>query len=595
MKSPGKDSPVSREVQQLVHRSFDGPVSADDISTIQQALAASPEAREWYCEIAQIHAELGSRKQTLDLCRQIQIECGDVDSDPRTKSDVENAPNRLIQGMSEAMHRFPFGIAASLLVVGLALGCGVGLFAATLVHVAPRFVALPWNWSVSQDVVAKVTSTHDVRWQPSETPMTLPTQGLRVGQQIRIEEGMIQLGFRDGVSLILSGPAVFEVRSDNGGKLYAGKVSAVSPEDVTGFNIETATGRFQFGPGHYGVEVIDIDAGELGMATQTNVYAFSGIANGVETAQFVSSSGDSTALMDGDAMQFRHGEDPTFVGMATNVDFPQEMPRSRYVRFEGQRIDLANLFDDSKSASLTEAIASDTFQAAGETIDLGVAAVLDGGLDVDVRLAEDGVVFNLANVGGGGPRVRGLPGNDCYRSTHPVAIRTTGEDFGGSGPLQKIEEGIGMCTNELLTFDLDELRKAGELGDREMRFVVDRAGINDRDSEDPNAPYRNIAKVNVVVLVTTEDGVLSAHVNGEHFNVDEHGGVFSVAVDIGSPPRPLRYDGHFASFDVAIPQNARYLTLATTMVGSEDCDHAVFSGARLELIDEDVPSMTLSP
>lgn len=581
MENSPKSQPVSPEIQRLVHRSFDGPISADELSQIQAALSSSPKAQQWYCEVAQLHADLASTKQSLNLCRQVQIECGD--SSVLEEFRAPQGTRRLVQRVAESIQRFPFGIAASLLAVGIGLGCGVGLFAATLVHVAPRFVPLPWNWSVGQDVVAKVESTHNVLWQPSESPETLPTQGLRVGQQIRIEEGLMQLAFRDGVSLILTGPAVFEVKSANGGKLYEGKLSAVSSENAAGFNVETAAGRFQFGPGHYGVEVLDLEAGELGTETQTNVHAFSGIANGVVTAYFASAWGETVPLTSGESLRFVRSGPPLYTSLPSSADFPRDMPAPQRERFTGSKILLANLFDDSKTASLTEAMESDAYQAAGETIDLGVAAVRDGGLDVDVSLAEDGVVFNFANVGGGGPAVLGLPSNDTFRSVTRVPIRTTGEDFGGPSPLAKIEEGIGICANELITFDLNELRRAGNLGDVPMRFVVDRAGINDR--EDPLLESRDMARVNVVTVVSTADGVEVAYVNDRPLPVTKVGGVFSVDLNSAKLPRSLRYDGQFVSLDVPVTAEARFLSVAVTMVGVEHHDHAVLSGARLELVE----------
>lgn len=571
---------VSREIQQLVHRSFDGPISAVEIERIQQALAASQRARNWYSEVAQMHADLAAMKHSLDLCRQVHIECGEPTHEPTFREAL--TPNRF-SGVVSRLRRFPFSIAASLLVVGIGLGCSMGLFAASIVHETQRFIALPWNWNVGHDVVARVMSTHDVAWESSESPETLPTQGLREGQQIRIEQGMINLRYRTGVNLILQGPAVFEIRSAHGGKLYAGRLSIVCDNQSAPFNVETSAGRLQVGPGHYGVSVSRVDEDAVGVQQQARVHVFDGLSRGTETAQFVNSVDGLTSLVVGDAMQFEHGQPPKQLSLASRSQYPVKLPRPRYESFRGTEIHLGNLFDDSKNTSLSQAMASDTFQATGETIDLGVATIHDGGLDVDVALAEDGVVFNFANVGGGGPKVRGLPGNDSYRSTDPVCIRTTGKDLIGLGPLRKVEEGIGMCTNELLTFDLDEIRNAGRLGDVVMRFVVDRAGINDCDSEAAHS-YVDQANVHMVALVSTTDRVMSAYVNGEAFDVVKRGDVFMVDRDLKPMPPSLRYDGRYVSFDVLIPPDARFLTLATTMGQMEHCDHAVFSGARLELL-----------
>ncbi|QDU57357.1 hypothetical protein Pan181_35720 [Aeoliella mucimassa] len=206
----------------------------------------------------------------------------------------------------------------------------------------------------------------------------------------------------------------------------------------------------------------------------------------------------------------------------------------------------------------------------------------DGGLDVDVRLAEDGVLFNFLNVGGGGAAVLGLPANDTYRSISSVPIRTTGEKFTQENFTSKLEDGIGMSPNELLTFDLDELRTAGRLPGIAMRFVVERAGINDADIAQPSY-YKDKACANLLVIVSTEERALSAYVNGTEVFLSKRNGVFSVDTEMEELASSLRADGRFVAFDVPIPPHARYLTLVTTDYDGANFDHAVFSGARLEL------------
>ena len=136
-----------------------------------------------------------------------------------------------------------------------------------------------------------------------------------------------------------------------------------------------------------------------------------------------------------------------------------------------------------------------------------------------------------------------------------------------------------MCANELMTFDLNELRRAGGLDGVSMRFVVDRAGINDR--ENPVLNSRKLAKANAVVVVSNENEVLAAYVNGVRTDVVLMGAVHSIDTATQSMPSALKYDGQFVTFDVPLPQDAQFLTLAATMSGLEHHDHVVFSGARL--------------
>jgi hypothetical protein len=580
MSDVNPNSTVPVEIRSLMHRSFDDSLGEADFAKLQTALKSSPQARALYGELSQLHADLVSQKQADAICREVQHEYQEAAQGLDCDTVLEQ-PARRWPRVADVLHAFPLKLAASLLIVGLGLGCGVGIMAATLGYIPtpPKFLPLPWNWSVSNDVVAKIDATDDAIWQTSETPETPPTRGLRVGQQVRIDGGLVQLTYRSGVGVILQGPAVFEVRSEHGGKLFSGKLSARIPADVAPFHVETLTGRLQIGVGHVG-----IDAGESPSNRQVTVHAITGVAPGVAMAQYVSNSGASVDLVPGDAFQFSDVGLENRQELASAHEYPLHMPRASHEAFTGEAIPLGNLFDDSTAVSLTEAMRSDKYKAAAETVDLGVAAVHDGGLDVDVSLAEDGVWFNFLNVGGGGAKVIGLPANDTYRSNLPIPIRTTGEDLQhdlADGLMPKVEEGVGISANELLTFDLEELRRAGKLEGRSMRFVADRAGINDRES--PLFDSRENAHANLVVIVSTEDGVLSTYLNGEAVNVVEHARVYSIDVDEERANRGLRYDGNFVEFDVPIPPNARFLTLVSTQLEKEHHDHTVFSGARLEL------------
>ena len=446
MSDYSKNCPVSPEIRRIVHKSFDGPITNEEVLRIQSALRESDDAKRWYTTVAQLHADLAVVKQSEDACRTARMETdnSDFDSQAGTDSQLSStvsddspiadqliAPSRDSLGiwvskrLIAVMRGFPMSMAASLLIIGLGLGCGVGLVTAKLVNVAPRFVAMPWRWQVGSDVIAKISTTHRLKWQASESPETLPTQGLREGQQIRIAEGLLELSYRSGVRLILNGPAVFEVRSEHGGKLYSGTASVTAHKDISSFQIETPSGRLQCGPGHYGVEVRPSDeADQSGGAHQpTAVHVFEGLADNVETCLIEQPAGFVTSLKEGDSFEFLNSGQPNRITRATSDRFPTFIPEGEFEVFEGREIPLGNLFDDSKTASLTEAVESDEFQAAGETIDLGVATVHDGGLDMDVSLAENGVYFNFANVGGGDLKSAGYP------RTTPIA-RSNPSQFG---------------------------------------------------------------------------------------------------------------------------------------------------------------------
>ena len=232
-------------------------------------------------------------------------------------------------------------------------------------------------------------------------------------------------------------------------------------------------------------------------------------------------------------------------------------------------IPLSNLFDDADGTPLETAILSDTYQVAGDASDLGVFTVIDGGLNTN-QLIVPGVTFNLASVGGGSSAVGGKPSNDTFRDISSDAIRTMGIS---NPPTEKVEDGIGMHADELITFDLDQLRQSAGFAGVDGYFTA-RTGLNDT----AGSP----GSVKTVAILSDDSGqVLTGYVNGQRVNVNNSGGVWSFT---GTQPDILDGGGpeRIAQLALPVPATAAYLTLAATSNGSANSDHAVFSGANLE-------------
>lgn len=255
-----------------------------------------------------------------------------------------------------------------------------------------------------------------------------------------------------------------------------------------------------------------------------------------------------------------------------------------FVRQEDQTIvrsgilPLGNLFDDSASVSLDAALATDKFKATANADRLGVDRVAFG-WGTETRIAPD-VQFDFAKLGSSSHSY-GAVINDAWFTQG--GINTRGKRQGSN---KKAEQGIGMHANALVTFDLDEIRRAGLMPtDQKFVFKVDRAGINDD-------AFGSGASTHLAVIVSRPhhdkavmDGVLSAHVNGQKMEIDFSDFTYYVA---GALPDVIRADGRFVAFDILIPAEAKHLTLVACGAGEPDenpisSDHAVFSGVRLEM------------
>ncbi|MGE0609375.1 MAG: DUF1553 domain-containing protein [Pirellulales bacterium] len=243
-------------------------------------------------------------------------------------------------------------------------------------------------------------------------------------------------------------------------------------------------------------------------------------------------------------------------------------------------VPLGNLFDDPADTTLADAIASDEFKAVAEPYDLGVERVVQGWSGP--VLACPSVRIDLGMIGADGRR-HGAIVNDARDNSG--GLRTKGEST--SGELARAENGIGMHANSLITFDLNEIRAAGELDPaQEFTFRADRAGLND----DVFGNATCSAHLLVLAVRITADGapLVEAYLNGRAHPVQLADGVWKLAEPVGPP---LTANGQFATFEVPLPADARYLVLAATGANnpkdnSINSDHTVLAEARLEFLTD---------
>ena len=241
-------------------------------------------------------------------------------------------------------------------------------------------------------------------------------------------------------------------------------------------------------------------------------------------------------------------------------------------------IPLGNLFDDKKGSLLNSALTTDPFRSKATAGSLGVDRVLHGwGGTAEIA---SGVRFDFQSIGSDS-RQHGDVTNDGWSSDG--GIRTQGAPCSSS--IGRTEQGLGMHANALITFDLNEIRRAGLMpASQEMNLRIDRAGIND-DS------FGNGGSVHIAVIVSKPhdkpsefDAILGAYLDGKPASIQENDAVYSFA---GTMPPAIQADGTFVSFDVAIPADARSLTIVATGAQISDTentissDHAVLSNARL--------------
>ncbi len=232
-------------------------------------------------------------------------------------------------------------------------------------------------------------------------------------------------------------------------------------------------------------------------------------------------------------------------------------------------ISLGSLFDDSAFAPLDLALTTDVFKSTASADDLAVDKVQLGGPSTFSLDSANQLNFNFTNTGWGNDS-NGEPTNDAITAfIGDNAIRTT-RDSGLISTTGAVEDGIGIHANGLVTFDLNELRaSAGYDASQPFRFLVDKAGLNDF----------GVGTIRNMVIISSESAVLQGFVNGLARTLTKTGNTWSFG---GAMPAAQTNASGFRSYDINIPTEARYLTLAVSSAGNgHSFDHGVFSGARL--------------
>ncbi len=237
-------------------------------------------------------------------------------------------------------------------------------------------------------------------------------------------------------------------------------------------------------------------------------------------------------------------------------------------------IPLGNLFDDVKGTSLSTAIQSDVYMAGATGNSLGVNRVQVGGLGSLTEIAP-GVMFDTGFVGGvDSPDSGARPGNDALSSINSIGLSCSGQDLYGQTVFGRVDDGIGMWADQLITFDLNEIRVAGGFDADQMFNFSSFAGINDYAS--PNAT------LNLIAVLSNDSGVIGGWMNGEAVSFGADRSVWSFDGDL-----PGSFDGEnrASSFNFTVGGDAKYLTIASLSLGDgSGTDHGVFGGAALTAV-----------
>lgn len=191
-----------QKLQELASAAMDGTANEGQLIELTELLRESPEARDEYLAIADLHATL-----TTEIAA--------------TQSTLESSTAEPV-----AMHRRNRILIAAVAALAASLLLAVGWFAANDSDVTPNSFA----------TIAQATQAV---WESD--PMRIDD---RIGTiTMRLKSGLVRIEFDSGVEVSLEGPAVFKLVDVGKTELTSGILTATVPPGAEGFTVNTPSAQ----------------------------------------------------------------------------------------------------------------------------------------------------------------------------------------------------------------------------------------------------------------------------------------------------------------------------------------------------------------
>ena len=161
-----------------------------------------------------------------------------------------------------------WAMAASLLLIAL--------FSSFVTYFTVQSFRSPADLATSEHhddlMLAQITGTQNCLWKNSTGPIGYGSN-LIAGQRLELLDGIAEITFKDGATVLVESPASFIVNAPHEVDLRMGRMAAVVPQDARGFHVHTRS-----------LDVFDVGA-EFGLVAQESgtaeLHVFNGLVNAV--------------------------------------------------------------------------------------------------------------------------------------------------------------------------------------------------------------------------------------------------------------------------------------------------------------------------
>ncbi len=219
---------MNDKLQTQIFAALDGTIDPPDFEQLQRTLEQNAEARQLYLECIELFESLG--------------EAEPVDTDFAKAS----LPPAVSRNTSFGQYPVWFSAAAALLLICSLVAFGIGRRSMTGVRAMSGVLAAddgsvtsePKGGETMVSGHASLRRTLDVRWATGTTPFQ--SGDLIPEGQLKVDEGIIELDFFCGASLVVEGPAELDIQSDWELTCHLGRLRATVPPAARGFVINAA-------------------------------------------------------------------------------------------------------------------------------------------------------------------------------------------------------------------------------------------------------------------------------------------------------------------------------------------------------------------
>ena len=260
---------TSEQLLDAIGNLCNGTINEAEGRELDEMLASDAQARRiytnymWthaclYAEGGSLHAE-GEATNHAELASQVDLHA------------VESP------AIGRRWNRAWYGLAAAMMGVAAFSGWGAARWADR--QVAEQAPTVAEQLAVpATAAVARITGTHNCIWSDPQEKISYGSS-LFPGQRIELAEGLAEITFDDGATLLLEGPTSFTVDSSNKVALLTGRLAAVVPQRAEGFHVRTAS-----------LDVFDVGT-EFGLVAQESGAAEVHVFNGLVKADVLDNSG----------------------------------------------------------------------------------------------------------------------------------------------------------------------------------------------------------------------------------------------------------------------------------------------------------------